>query len=87
MFLFLQQDDETKPSVVKKEDPDAAKPKQEPMEAEPGIKPEVKAEPKEEEEGGANSTSTSHKKSKTNNFFFVLLMHQFYLKIHSVEAL
>ncbi|XP_024128588.1 CREB binding protein b isoform X2 [Oryzias melastigma] len=60
--IKMEQDDETKPSVVKKEDPDAAKPKQEPMEAEPGIKPEVKAEPKEEEEGGANSTSTSHKK-------------------------
>lgn len=68
MFLFVQQDDETKPSVVKKEEPDAAKPKQEPMEAEPAIKTEVKTEPKEEEEGGANSTSTSqnHKKSKPN---------------------
>uniref|UniRef100_A0A8C7Z5H9 histone acetyltransferase n=1 Tax=Oryzias sinensis TaxID=183150 RepID=A0A8C7Z5H9_9TELE len=62
--MEVSQDDETKPSVVKKEEPDAAKPKQEPMEAEPAIKTEVKTEPKEEEEGGANSTSTSqnHKK-------------------------
>ncbi|XP_072225493.1 CREB binding protein b isoform X4 [Leuresthes tenuis] len=52
------EDDETKPPLVKKEEPDAAEPKQEPMETEEK-KPEVKAEPKEEEEGGANSTSST----------------------------
>jgi len=53
---------------VKKEEPDAAQPKQEPMETEEK-KPEMKTEPKEEEESGANGTSTtsspqSRKKSK-----------------------
>uniref|UniRef100_A0A8D0CUE5 histone acetyltransferase n=1 Tax=Sander lucioperca TaxID=283035 RepID=A0A8D0CUE5_SANLU len=41
-----------------KEEPDAAEPKQEPMETEEK-KPEMKAEPKEEEESGANGTSTT----------------------------
>uniref|UniRef100_A0A3Q3B571 histone acetyltransferase n=1 Tax=Kryptolebias marmoratus TaxID=37003 RepID=A0A3Q3B571_KRYMA len=53
-----EQDDETKPVLVKKEDPDAAEPKQEKMETEEK-KPEVKAEPKEEEDSGANSTSST----------------------------
>lgn len=53
---------------MKKEEPDAAEPKQEPMETEEK-KPEMKTEPKEEEESGANSTSTTattqnRKKSK-----------------------
>ncbi|KAM9392722.1 LOW QUALITY PROTEIN: CREB binding protein b [Pholidichthys leucotaenia] len=52
------EDDETKPPLVKKEEPDAAEPKQEPMETEEK-KPEVKTEPKEEEESGSNSTSTT----------------------------
>ncbi|CAJ1075040.1 CREB binding protein b isoform X3 [Xyrichtys novacula] len=54
----MEQDDETKPPLVKKEEPDAAEPKQEPMETEEK-KPEMKTEPKEEEENGANSTSAS----------------------------
>lgn len=48
--------------MVKKEDPDGAEPKQEPMETEdkkPEKKPDIKAEPKEEEESGANGTSTA----------------------------
>uniref|UniRef100_A0A671Y8Q0 histone acetyltransferase n=1 Tax=Sparus aurata TaxID=8175 RepID=A0A671Y8Q0_SPAAU len=52
------QDDETKPPLVKKEEPDAVEPKQEPMETEEK-KPEMKTEPKEEEESGANSTSAN----------------------------
>lgn len=52
---------------MKKEEPDAAEPKQEPMETEE--KKPIKVEPKEEEESGANSTSTAsttqnRKKSK-----------------------
>ncbi|KAM9745928.1 CREB binding protein b isoform 2-T2 [Menidia menidia] len=56
--IKTEQDDETKPPLVKKEEPDAVEPKQEPMETEEK-KPEVKTEPKEEEEGGANGTSTT----------------------------
>ncbi|XP_047215364.1 CREB-binding protein-like [Girardinichthys multiradiatus] len=52
----MEQDDETKPSLVKKEETDAAEPKQEPMETEEK-KPEVKVEPKEEEDNASNSTS------------------------------
>uniref|UniRef100_A0AAQ5Z9X6 histone acetyltransferase n=1 Tax=Amphiprion ocellaris TaxID=80972 RepID=A0AAQ5Z9X6_AMPOC len=51
--VFIKQDDETKPPPVKKEESDAAEPKQEPMETEEK-KPEVKAEPKDEEESEAN---------------------------------
>lgn len=70
MVVFIQQDDETKPLLVKKEEPEAAEPKQEPMETEEK-KPEMKAEPKEEEENGANSTSNTstpqnRKKSKSS---------------------
>ncbi|XP_070837819.1 CREB binding protein b isoform X4 [Chaetodon trifascialis] len=54
----MEQDDETKPPLVKKEEPDPVEPKQEPMETEEK-KPEMKAEPKEEEENGANSTSAT----------------------------
>uniref|UniRef100_A0A3Q1FDS4 histone acetyltransferase n=1 Tax=Acanthochromis polyacanthus TaxID=80966 RepID=A0A3Q1FDS4_9TELE len=43
---------------IKKEESDAAEPKQEPMETEEK-KPEVKAEPKDEEESGASSTSAA----------------------------
>uniref|UniRef100_A0A8C6KGR7 histone acetyltransferase n=1 Tax=Nothobranchius furzeri TaxID=105023 RepID=A0A8C6KGR7_NOTFU len=52
------QDNETKLPLVKKEEPDAAEPKQEQMETE-DKRSEVKAEPKEEEDGGANGTSTT----------------------------
>uniref|UniRef100_A0A667YLC8 histone acetyltransferase n=1 Tax=Myripristis murdjan TaxID=586833 RepID=A0A667YLC8_9TELE len=52
------QDEETKSPMVKKEEPDGAEPKQEPMETEEK-KPEMKAEPKEEEESGAGSTATT----------------------------
>lgn len=54
---------------MKKEEPDAAEPKQEPMETEEK-KPEMKAEPKEEEESGANSTSatsTTQNRKKSKN--------------------
>ncbi|XP_014839101.1 PREDICTED: CREB-binding protein-like isoform X1 [Poecilia mexicana] len=54
----MEQDDETKPSLVKKEETDAAEPKQEPMETDEK-KPEVKVEPKEEEDGASNSTSAA----------------------------
>uniref|UniRef100_A0A7N8WIJ3 histone acetyltransferase n=1 Tax=Mastacembelus armatus TaxID=205130 RepID=A0A7N8WIJ3_9TELE len=50
-------DDENKPPLVKKEEPEEPEPKHEPMETEEK-KPEMKAEPKEAEESGANSTST-----------------------------
>ncbi|TMS15573.1 CREB-binding protein [Larimichthys crocea] len=56
--IKMEQDDETKPLVVKKEEPDAVEPKHEPMETEEK-KPEMKVEPKEEEESGANSTSAT----------------------------
>uniref|UniRef100_A0A7N8XP71 histone acetyltransferase n=1 Tax=Mastacembelus armatus TaxID=205130 RepID=A0A7N8XP71_9TELE len=52
-----EQDDENKPPLVKKEEPEEPEPKHEPMETEEK-KPEMKAEPKEAEESGANSTST-----------------------------
>lgn len=71
LFLVTQQDDETKPSLVKKEETDAAEPKQEPMETDEK-KPEVKVEPKEEEDGASTSTSATstaqnRKKSKTTH--------------------
>lgn len=56
--MFLQQNDETKPPLVKKEEPDAVEPKQEKMETEEK-KPVVKTEPKEEEDGGANGSSAA----------------------------
>lgn len=56
MVMSMQQSDETKPPLIKKEEPDAVEPKQEKMETEEK-KPEMKTEPKEEEESGANSTS------------------------------
>ncbi|KAM6904880.1 CREB binding protein b isoform 2-T2 [Xenentodon cancila] len=52
------EDDETKCPLVKKEEPDAAEPKQEPMETEEK-KPEVKTQPKEEDDGGTNGTSAT----------------------------
>lgn len=63
-----QQDDDIKPPLVKKEEPEEVEPKQEPMETEEK-KPEIKTEPKEEEESGANnsansSTTQNRKKSK-----------------------
>lgn len=54
----MQQNEETKPPQVKKEEPDAVEPKQEKMETEEK-KPEIKTEPKEEEEGGANGSSAA----------------------------
>uniref|UniRef100_A0A672HQL3 histone acetyltransferase n=1 Tax=Salarias fasciatus TaxID=181472 RepID=A0A672HQL3_SALFA len=62
-------DDETKPPLVKKEEPDAAEPKQEPMETEEK-KPEVKAEPKEEEESGANNSSSTTSPSQNRKKIF-----------------
>uniref|UniRef100_A0A667YQK1 histone acetyltransferase n=1 Tax=Myripristis murdjan TaxID=586833 RepID=A0A667YQK1_9TELE len=61
----VRQDEETKSPMVKKEEPDGAEPKQEPMETEEK-KPEMKAEPKEEEESGAGSTATT---SPAQNLF------------------
>lgn len=58
---------------MKKEEPDAAEPKQEPMETEEK-KPEVKAEPKEEEESGANNTSntsTPQNRKKSMNIILI----------------
>lgn len=54
----MQQNNETKPPLVKKEEPDAVEPKQEKMETEEK-KPEVKTEPKEEEDSGANGSSAA----------------------------
>ncbi|XP_049329239.1 CREB-binding protein isoform X2 [Astyanax mexicanus] len=54
----METEEESKSLLVKKEEPEAPEPKQEPMETEEK-KTEVKAEPKEEEEGGANSTTSS----------------------------
>lgn len=82
MLVFIQQDEETKCPLVKKEEPDAAEPKQEPMETEEK-KPEVKTQPKEEEEGGTNGTSTAsaaqnRKKSKTwSNLYIFVYSHVF----------
>ncbi|XP_061605506.1 CREB binding protein b isoform X2 [Phyllopteryx taeniolatus] len=53
--------DETKSPVVKTEEPDAAKPKQEPMDTEEK-KPAVKTEPKEEAESAGNATATQSRK-------------------------
>lgn len=57
-FYPLQHEDDTRPLAGKKEEPEGAEVKQEPMEVEEK-KPEVKVEPKEEEEGGANGTASS----------------------------
>lgn len=57
-IVSMQQNEETKPPLVKKEEPDATEPKQEKMETEEK-KPEVKTEPKEEEDGGANGSSAA----------------------------
>lgn len=57
---------------MKKEEPDAAEPKQEPMETEEK-KPVMKAEPKEEEESGADgksATSTTQNRKKSENTLF-----------------
>uniref|UniRef100_A0A3Q3Q8H8 histone acetyltransferase n=1 Tax=Monopterus albus TaxID=43700 RepID=A0A3Q3Q8H8_MONAL len=62
------EDDETKPPVVKKEEPDATEPKQEPMETEEK-KPVLKAEPKEEE-SGANGTSTTSSTTQNRKKIF-----------------
>ena len=61
--------------MVKKEEPEAAEPKQEPMETEEK-KPVIKAEPKEEDESGANSTSAAstaqnRKKSKATDLVYI----------------
>lgn len=71
MVVLIWQDDETKPPLVKKEEPDAVVPKEETIETEEK-KPEMKAEPKEEEESAGNSTSATsipqnRKKSKNIN--------------------
>ncbi|KAM4598373.1 CREB binding protein b [Polymixia lowei] len=69
--LKMEQDEDTKPPLVKKEEPDGAEPKQEPMETEekkPEKKPEIKTEPKEEEEGGPNGTSTSPAQNRKKIF-------------------
>lgn len=66
LVVFTKQDDETKPPLVKKEEPDAVEPKQEPMETEEK-KPEMKTEPKEEEDGANGNSAASaqnRKKSK-----------------------
>ncbi|XP_061605507.1 CREB binding protein b isoform X3 [Phyllopteryx taeniolatus] len=55
------ENDETKSPVVKTEEPDAAKPKQEPMDTEEK-KPAVKTEPKEEAESAGNATATQSRK-------------------------
>lgn len=54
----MQQNEEAKPPLVKKEEPDPVEPKQEKMETEEK-KPEMKTEPKEEEDGGANGSATA----------------------------
>lgn len=56
--MLVQQNEETKPPLVKKEEPDPVEPKQEKMETEEK-KPEIKTEPKEEEDGGANGSSAA----------------------------
>lgn len=69
----MKQNDETKPLLVKKEEPDTVEPKQESMETEEK-KPEIKAEPKEEEESGANSTSaasTTQNRKKGKNTYLL----------------
>nr|XP_046272094.1 CREB binding protein b isoform X2 [Scatophagus argus] len=68
MDIKMEPDDETKPPLVKKEEPDAAEPKQEPMETEEK-KPEMKTEPKEEEENGTNSTSASSNAQNRKKIF------------------
>lgn len=69
VVVFMKQNDETKPLLVKKEEPDTVEPKQESMETEEK-KPEVKAEPKEEESGanGTSATSTTQNRKKGKLF-------------------
>ncbi|XP_077412270.1 CREB binding protein b isoform X2 [Vanacampus margaritifer] len=55
------EDDESNPPLVKKEEPDAIEPKQEPMDTEEK-KPAVKTEPKEEAESGGNAAATQSRK-------------------------
>lgn len=54
---MIQQDDETKPPLVK-EERDTVEPKQEMTET-AEKKPEIKAEAKEEEDSGASSTTAA----------------------------
>ncbi|XP_029015864.1 CREB binding protein b isoform X2 [Betta splendens] len=65
--IKMEQEDETKPLLVKKEEPDVAEPKQESMETEEK-KPEMKAEAKEGEESGANGTSASSNQNRKKIF-------------------
>ncbi|XP_057717345.1 CREB binding protein b isoform X1 [Corythoichthys intestinalis] len=59
--IKTEQDDESKPPMVKQEEPDAAEPKQEPMDTEEK-KPTVKTEPKDEAESGGNAAATQSRK-------------------------
>lgn len=54
----MYQDDETKPPLVKKEEPVTAEPKQEVTESAEN-KTEIKTEPKEEDDNGASGTSAA----------------------------
>lgn len=71
--VFKWQDDETKPPLVKKEEPDATEPKQEPMETEQK-KPELKTEPKEEESGanGSSNTSATQNRKKSKKLWYLI---------------
>ncbi|XP_055773046.1 histone lysine acetyltransferase CREBBP-like isoform X2 [Salvelinus fontinalis] len=58
---------DTKPLMVKEEEPDGAEPKQETKEEK---KPEIKKEPKEEEEGGVNGTAASSSPTQNRKKIF-----------------